>query len=271
MRFTKAFGLLLTLIIPMSVQAQTNVSPNLSSGVAGWTTDRYNPANFNTANGVQGRNDVLQVGINSTTDLANRPGPYQSTFYNTQGKKLALSQSGSWSYTMDLFVDNSWSNPSNGYVRTDMWVTGVDASNAVSAYGILGFTNFGGAAQFRGWDSNLGTWTSGGTVNFGSWNTLGMQFDVSTGTYSYYANGLLFSSFVDVASVGISDLMIQAYNFNDPAILGSQFSPNPAYTANWSNTSTVPEPSTYVLMASGLAGVLFMRNRRKHVEMTPQA
>ena len=38
---------------------------------------------------------------------------------------------------------------------------------------------------------------------------------------------------------------------------------NQATTYNFETTSVVPEPSTYALLATGLAGVLFMRRRRK--------
>jgi len=245
-----------------TLQAQTNVSPNLSAGVGSFYTDRYDPASFAVINGVQGRNDVLKITIDPTTDVASRPLAFQSTFYNTQGRKTNVNTSGSWLFQSDLFVMANWSTPqSNGFVRTDMWATATSnvAFTTVSAFPIVGFTNFGGAARFRGWNgSGWIDFTS--TVNFGAWNTLEMSFDANTDLLTYLVNGVAAGSFSDNVSTGVANVMYQAFNFNDPAL---GVSGNPAFDANWSNTAVIPEPSTYALMVTGISFLAAAARRRR--------
>lgn len=241
-----------------------DISPNLATTVPSqFYTDRYTPTVFQLGNGVYGRNDVLQ--LQAGTDAANRPGGQQGTFYNTQGMKTDVNTAGSWSFQSDLYVVGAWGSAQNGYVRTDLWGTATDDlgfANPVH-YPIVGFTNFGGAARFRGFDVNTGGWQDySNTINYDNWNTLGMGFDVGTNTFSYYVNGALAGSVVGLnTSTGVANVMYQSYNFNDPAL---QVSGNPNETVNWSNTtsSVVPEPSTYALMAFGLAGVFAVRRKR---------
>ncbi|MEO7995824.1 MAG: PEP-CTERM sorting domain-containing protein [Gemmatimonadaceae bacterium] len=248
-----------------SLFAQTNVSPNLATTVPGaFYTDRYTPTVFQLMNGVHGRNDVLQ--LVAGTDAANRPAGLQAPFYNTQGMKTDVNTAGSWLFESDLFVESAWANARAGYVRTDIWATATNdvAFSSVSAYPIVGFTNYGGAARFRGYDVNTDLWIDfGAPVLFNTWNKLAMGFDLGTNTFSYFVNGSLAGSVVGLTpTTGVANVMYQAYNFNDPVL--AQVSGNPDVTVNWSNTSSVvPEPSTYALMAFGLAGVFGMRRKRQ--------
>jgi hypothetical protein len=254
--------------VPALAVAQPDVTPNLGAVVTGaqapgvWYTDRYAPAAFETVAGpVAGRTDVLHIGISDADASGNRPAPYGATFYNTQGRKYDLNASGAFTLSADLYVDAGWASASNGYVRSDMWGTLKDDANAVTGYGILGFTNFDGPARFRGYDSNTGLWTDAGApVLFGSWNTLAFSFDgLSTLTYS--VNGASFFSFDVSGSTKLGDAMFQAYNF------GQDFGPNdgPNYDVFWSNTPTsaVPEPASVALMATGLVGLAAAAYRRR--------
>jgi hypothetical protein len=264
------FAIALLGITPASASAQTDVTPDLGSTVPGsFYTDRYEPASFELTNGFQGRNDVLQIGIDASTDAANRGGQ-GSTFYNTQGRKTDVNTLGSWTFTSDLFVHDSWRDSGNGFVRTDMWATATnDAGFATPvAYPIIGFVNYGPYIGFRGYNGAAGIWVQSlAPVLYGQWNTLSISFDDATDIFSYYINGAFQSSFgapVGGAS-GVSDVMYQAYNFNDPDL---GISGNPDYLASWSNTpggvdSTVPEPATMTLLATGLAGMAAARRRKK--------
>ena len=257
-----ASALLLVSASAQSLFAQ-DISPNLATTVPGsFYTDRYTPTIFQLANGVNGRNNVLQ--LQAGTDAASRPAGQQGSFYNTQGMKTNVNTAGSWLFQSDVFVQTSWASQRLGYVRTDLWATATDDAgfSNPSAYPIVGFTNYGGAARFRGYDVNTGVFNDfAAPVMFGTWNTLGMGFNSLTNTFSYYVNGALAGSVVGLsASTGVANVMYQAYNFNDPAL---QISGNPNEVVAWSNTSSVvPEPSTYALMAFGLGGVFFMRRKR---------
>ena len=242
-----------------------DISPNLATTVPGsFYTDRFAPTVFQLANGVYGRNNVLL--LQAGTDAASRPAGQQGRFYNTQGKKTDVNTAGSWLFQSDLYLESSWADQTQGYVRTDIWGTATDDALFLnpSAYPIIGFTNYEGSARFRGWNMNTSSFIDfAGPVPFGAWTTLGMGFNVVTNTFSYYVNGALSASVLAATtSTGVANVMYQSYNFNEPSL---NVTNNPNATVNWSNTpaeSVVPEPSTYALMAFGLAGLFFVR--RKH-------
>ncbi len=277
MRIRGFFVLLLALIIPIGAGAQ-DVTPPFVGIPLNWYTDRYTPSSFGLVDGFQGRNNVLEIGVSSSTDLVNRTPGYQTTFYNTTGMKTDINVAGSWMMQADLWIDPRWIDPQTGIIRSDMWATATDNPGFTnpSAYPIIGVTNYNGPLRARGYNVNTGAWIDGGTLNLGAWNTLAMGFDFASNTFSYYVNGSLLASILGTdPSTGIANGMFQAYNFNDPSLpnipmnLGNPT--NPDYAVHWSNTpevSAIPEPSTYALMAVGLAALAFVSKRRNRKQNT---
>ena len=271
MKFRNLAAGMAALVFATPAVAQ-DISPNLATTVPGsFYTDRYAPTVFQLANGIQGRNNVLQ--LQAGTDAASRPSGQQATFYNTQGRKIDMNVTGSWMFQSDLFVSSAWEQnniaceQTGTCVRTDLWATATDdvMFTNPSAYPIMGITNFGALGlRARGYDVNSGLWLDfTNALNPNAWNSLGVDFNVGTNTFNYWVNGVVAGSVVGGSpSTGVANLMYQAYNFNDPSL---NISGNMNETFNWSNTlaTTVPEPSTYALMGFGLAGMFGIARRKR--------
>jgi hypothetical protein len=240
--------------------AHADLMPSFAGVPTGWSTDRYAPNSFSDVGTFQGRSDVLGIGISSAQSLNNRPAPYQSTFYNTQGEGYNVSGGAGSSISADLYVPGSWSDPANGDVRTDMWGVMTDASSNVTDYPIIGFTNEPTVGSpfvgFRVWDASLTTtactadnncWIDLTTpVSYNAWTTLTITF--AGGDIDYSIDGTQVYSYIeDPTTTGFSRVLMQAYNFGDPSIAGA----NPVdYTADWSNTAPVPEPASVLSLAT---------------------
>lgn len=251
--FRSSFVLAALTATSLSVQA-TEVMPNFGSAPAGWVTDRYQPNSFSNVGTYQGRNDVLGIGISSAQNSANRGGQ-SGTFYNTQGMQHAITGGAGSSLSADLFVNQSWGSSVNGNVRTDMWGVMTDGA-AVSDYPIIGFTNYGGAARYRVWD-DTGWHDLATAVAYDAWTSFQILF---TGTsYDYFINGAsVYSDTAIGGSTGFSAVIMQAYNFADPAIASPVLAD---YTAHWSNAQ-VPEPATLALLGIAIVGLGATRRRK---------
>ncbi len=211
-----------------------NVNPVLSStNVDGaWYPDRYRPAGF--VSDVLAGNDVLKISIDGIGDgAAGRPPAQQGTFYNTQGRKFNQCGGCVTEAKGDLWIPADWATD---HRRSDIWATGFDNSNAVVAYPIIGFRNPDALTPgIYFWDGNVGWINSGIAIAYNSWYNVG--FRISGANIEYLVNNVVVGT---VASGGVTyfgDIMLQAYNFNDPLLPPASQSAD-SYDAYWDNVVT---------------------------------
>jgi len=258
----KSIGGLAAALFTLAVHAAP-VLPSLTG--AGWTQDRYDPASWSNVGTYQGRNNVLGIGIDSTTNATARPIGQQGTFYNTQGRQIGIMGVAGDSIAADLFLDSSWLASTAGFVRTDLWGRSNAPTETGVTYPIIGFTNFGGAARLRVFDSDTGGWVNLATDLsglFGTWVSL--EIEALANGYEYSVNGSVVYTDITLGSAGngFNTGFLQAYNFNDPLL---QISNNAAYTARWSDSvrNQVPVPGTLALAGLALTMLGAASRRRK--------
>lgn len=197
-----------------------------------WYPDRYRPAAF-TSDVLDG-NNVLKISIEGIADgVPNRPPAYSNTFYNTQGRKF--NQCGGCVTVLkgDLWIPADWAAD---HRRSDMWATAYDASNTISLYPIIGFRNPDAVSPGIYYWDGAGAWVNSGVViTYDSWYNLG--FRIAGSNLEYLVNNLVVGTIPSGGSTYFGDIIMQAYNFNDPALpLASQSTDS--YDAYWDNLVT---------------------------------
>lgn len=258
--FRSFLPLAILAIAALNAQAAP-LMPNFADVPTGWTTDRYEPNTFANVGTFQGRDNVLGIGINSAQSAANRGGQ-SSMFYNTQGRQHAITGGAGSSLGAALYIDTSWSDSANGWVRSDMWGVMSDVPNGITDYPIIGFTNQDGNARYRVYDGDTANgWIDLATaVTFGAWTSFDMVYNGGV-SMDYFVDGALVYTdntigFGDT-SEGFSGVIMQAYNFGDSTNFPNAVAND--YTAHWSN---VPEPASLALFGLALAGLAVSRRRK---------
>lgn len=220
----------------------------------GWATDRYEPASWANIGTFQGRNNVLQIGVDASTDASARPVGQQGSFYNTQGRQIAVTGAVGDSLKASLWLDPNWQSSTAGYVRTDLWGR-AGGTEAETTYPLSGFTNFG-VTTLRAWDADAGGWQNFNINLAPLWGTwVDLEILATATGYEYYVNDVLAytDNTLGVAGGGLTRGFLQAYNFNDPAL---PIQNNPGYFARWANATDggnpVPTPATLPLALLGL-------------------
>jgi hypothetical protein len=241
---------LLAGVAPAAAQVLPAYPTGASPSASAWFPDRYPPAHFENAGALHGRDDVLRLGLAAADGQSARLPVYNSTFYNTQGRKLQIGGGGApASWIGSLYLPASWSapSPSDGSLtrRSDLWATLWPASGGDTCAGagcdvfpIVGFSNAavpdrdnnpGGTPRFRVFDGANGGWINLATpVTFDAWADICVTFTGSA--VEYRINGALVYTASDLAQVDtgygpvtqLGDVSVQAYNYGY------------TYEANWS-------------------------------------
>jgi len=197
-----------------------------------WSPDRYRPAAFESYS--FGGGNVLKVGINAVADGSTaRAGTGQNgTFYNTQGRSLNL-PAGTTALTAQLYVPSDWLAPS-ARRRTDLWGVAYNSANAASNYPIIGFANVDGTPVIRYWDeTGNGAWVNTSVTPLGNtWYTF--EIVMTDGSFDYLVNGVKVGTVPGLGATRLGNTMVEAYNFNDPALAAVQQSTE-SYEAYWDN------------------------------------
>jgi len=216
-----------------------------------WYVDRFAPATFGSAYFLG--DNRLSVGV-SAADY------HGGTFYDTQGRKYYLTNSGvGSSVSAQLYIPSAWASMNVG---PSLWLTAYDINSQPSGYPIVGFYSDGtGDSYFRVWDDISGYVNLNTPIDWNSWNTFSINF--TTAGFVYAINGVdVFTDIGAVGSVSIANVMFQDKNYGT------------SYNAYWDNLITpsstdpyapipVPEPSSAGLLSLGGALIWGMQKLRR--------
>lgn len=234
-----------TLANAQSMTFNTLVTIGNSQAAGTWYTDRYNPAGFTAPVNFMGDNR-LKESISAADGKNNRTTPYNTDFYNYQGRKYDLFAN-TTSMSVDMFVAADWTStiPRGG----SLWGTGVDSLNSVTAFPIIEFASEGSGPRFRGWDNNTGWVDMGLPTGFAADQFYTMNVNLVGGNFVYTVGDLTMTSSA-FGTTSISNAMLQGHNTTEGI----------SYDIYWDNLQAVPEPSS--IAAVGL-GILALARRRK--------
>ncbi len=197
-----------------------------------WYPDRYRPAGF--TNAILGGGNVLKISIDGVADgSVGRGGSFTGSFYNTQGRKFNQCNKCVTVMKGSLWVPADWQTNKR---RSDMWASAADPTTTIQSYPILGFRNPDGISPgIYFWDGNVGWVNSGVSVTYNQWYNL--EFRLVGSDIQYLVNGTNVGTVSANGATYFADVMLQAYNFNDPALPVANQSSD-SYDAYWDNVAT---------------------------------
>jgi hypothetical protein len=235
---------------------------SLADAAGSWYPDRYAPSGFTSSQTGGGRDGVLDEFISAGDQDGSRPAPYNSGFYDFQGRKYDLA-AGSTYIAVDLYVPASWStlnqkdpsgNPANWGSLASLWATGVDASGSTASYPIIGFNNQAGsgAGGFQVFDQTNGWTNVAGFTRADQWYQIGIAVDGNQ--IDYFVNGkLVYTDTTPTGAVSLSNVMLQGYNGgNDYHIFWDNLSDTKATVADAAlNAGQLTPPSATEGVSTG--------------------
>ncbi len=211
------------------------LSPTQAPGV--WYTDRYAPATFDAFN--PGDGNHLRIGISAADGMTLRPPGFQTTFYNTHGRKFDLNNGLYTSIKAKLFVANDWSN---NLRRSDMWATTLNGANVVTNFPIIGMANIDRTTLMcrvwtnAGWQ-NVSALVPGG-ITTNRWYSF--EIRMKPGAFEFLVDGTVVYVDTDTAgSVTFANVIMQAYNFNNDPSMPVPTS-GESYDAYWDDLTAGP-------------------------------
>ena len=198
----RAFVAVLALSLCAAAHAGLFPAYPLGTGPGVWEVDRQAPAVFSNAGTVNGRTNVLDLGVSA----ADHFDPTANNFANTQGRGIQIIAVPGYSVIYgSLYAQASWASSAAPATnrRTELWgvlapATGSDTcpGSSCNLFPIIGFSNAsptdpihaGGTGRFRIFDPYTGFVDLPATVNYDQWNDVCMAWD--SPTLRYFVNGV---------------------------------------------------------------------------------
>ncbi len=176
--------------------------------------------------------NTLEESICATDSISNRPAAYQSTFYNTQGRKYDL-LANTYSITISLYVPSSWATTNAR--MAGFWATAFDSTDSNNGSGDFPIIEFqgainsgdyanGGVPGFYGWDNVAGAWDFIGLpagFKYNTWVNLtmtlmpGHNFQYTVTDPSGKHGVSIVSPLSDATDASLGNVILEGYNYDN--------------------------------------------------------
>jgi TusA-related sulfurtransferase len=200
-----------------------------------WYVDRYAPSAFEMD--VFSSENVIRHSIDGIGDGAANRGSQNGTFYNTQGRKYDLGTRATTIHA-DIYIPADFET---NHRRAGLWGTAEDENSVITSYPILSFRNVDGMSPtFSYYSSSLADWVDlSTTITYDEWYSFEIMLDLVNEEILYYINGTLVGTDGDSfgSSVQFQNMILQAYNFNDP-VLPPENQSTDSYDVYWDNVGS---------------------------------